>query len=136
MNFRSSVRLGEWDIDSEHDCVFREEGYEECSDAPLDFEPEEIIPHPGFSVDHLQNDIALIRLKTAAPWTDTIRPVCLPTTHMDISGENFTVAGWGATENGKHKKNCTTIFTKFFLSFQTEKATSNCSSQIFHCTIK
>lgn len=51
------------------------------------------------------NDIALVRLQLAAPYTDFIRPICLPV--QDCQGKNYdgstlTVIGFGKTENGMH----------------------------------
>lgn len=68
-NFRTNIRLGEWDLSSEQDCVERDEGYEECADIPVDIEPEEIMYHSKFNYEELQHDIALIRLTKPAPLT-------------------------------------------------------------------
>jgi len=48
-----------------------------------------------------RNDIALLELTTAAPYTDTIRPICLPCalSGHDFEGESFKLTGWGRVEN-------------------------------------
>lgn len=52
-----------------------------------------------------KHDIALIRLQYAAPYTDFIRPVCLPIGNLqnkNYDGVSLTVCGFGKTENGVH----------------------------------
>nr|XP_018896299.1 PREDICTED: transmembrane protease serine 9-like [Bemisia tabaci] len=56
-----------------------------------------------FSFTNFQNDIALLRLNDRVPFTDTIRPICLPAKE-DVSYENILAiaTGWGTlAENGK-----------------------------------
>jgi hypothetical protein len=43
-----------------------EEGEEVCAEPHVDFDIEDSIPHPNYSKSHLQNDIALIRIKGTA----------------------------------------------------------------------
>lgn len=102
---RSSVRLGEWDTNSVEDCED-----DICSDPPLDVPVEERIVHENYMpASKLQeNDIALLRLSNTVAYTDWIKPICLPTSehlrtisYQDVA---MSVAGWGKTENGKHKK--------------------------------
>lgn len=99
---RASVRLGEWDTNSEEDC---DRG--DCSDAPVDVAVEEVIPHESYNPNSKaqENDIALLRLSQAVAYTDFIKPICLPTSDIlrskNYEGINLEVAGWGKTENGK-----------------------------------
>jgi len=48
-----------------------------------------------------KDDIALIKLTSAAPYTDNIRPVCLPCSlaNHDFTGEDFKLAGWGKDDS-------------------------------------
>ncbi|KAM3961064.1 uncharacterized protein ACR2FA_004837 [Aphomia sociella] len=65
---------------------------------------EDVNPHPDYDDNRLYNDIALIRLRGVAPYTDYIRPICLPPINIDdpdFSNLRLTVAGWG--RNGKYK---------------------------------
>ncbi|KAJ8728187.1 hypothetical protein PYW08_016572 [Mythimna loreyi] len=65
---------------------------------------EDVVLHPQYDDTHLNNDIALIRIQGFAPYTDYIRPICLPT--IDIDNPDFfnlrlAVAGWG--RNGRYR---------------------------------
>lgn len=75
-NFRSGVRLGEYDIDSDIDCT-TEDGEEVCAETHVDFDIEESISHPRYSLSHLQNDIGLIRIKGTANFRSGKRQVYL-----------------------------------------------------------
>ncbi|XP_013171014.1 PREDICTED: venom protease-like [Papilio xuthus] len=95
-----SVRLGEWDTETEKDC---NEDY--CSDPPVDVKVVQVIVHPKYNKKLHDGDIALLRLGNSVNYTDYIRPVCLPTTkfvaNQDyVVGTSFTTAGWGLTELG------------------------------------
>ncbi|CAH0697303.1 unnamed protein product [Spodoptera exigua] len=102
-----SVRLGDYNITNEGpDCKLSEGGGKDCTEGVTRIAIEKTIPHPQYSPIETArwNDIGLIRLKEIAPYTDFIRPICLPTKDITISTNrnNFfsmIVVGWGATEN-------------------------------------
>lgn len=106
-----NVRLGEHDTTKPIDCQRANGGSEDCN------EPVVIIPIKKYAVhDHYLrkaknrlNDIAIIQLAREAPYTDFIRPICLPTTDITKSipsnEYNFTIGGWGSTENNSFHSN-------------------------------
>ncbi|CAH2045487.1 unnamed protein product, partial [Iphiclides podalirius] len=95
----TQVRLGEWNISSERDCLERD-----CTTGIIDVEVAEQIPHEAYdkSDDHQQNDIAILKLARDVPFNDFIRPICLPLTKEQQTnsyvGYDMEVAGWGKTE--------------------------------------
>jgi len=96
----ASVRLGEWDTNSDEDC---DRG--DCSEPPIDVAVEEVIPHESYNPNSKaqENDIALLRLSQPVTYTDFIKPICLPSSeslrNKNYEGINLEVAGWGKTEN-------------------------------------
>ncbi|KAK5647654.1 hypothetical protein RI129_002546 [Pyrocoelia pectoralis] len=95
-----SVRLGEYNLETDTDCVSTPE-YNACSDKPVDVPVVERIAHEYYNPfdTNQYNDIALLRLAHDVPTTDYIFPICLPTTSdTSYQGLNMTVAGWGRTE--------------------------------------
>lgn len=68
--FRKKIRLGEYNVATEEDCVI-DTGFSDCADPAVDFLPEEIIPFPDFDPDSkdLHHDIALIRLQGKAVYS-------------------------------------------------------------------
>ncbi|XP_060654202.1 serine protease grass-like [Drosophila nasuta] len=92
-----SVRLGEHQLSTEPDC--RNIGRKEkCAPPVEDIEVEKIFKHENYVRLNGHNDIALIKLSRAVVFSRTIRPICLPTTDVNVN-ENFLVTGWGKTEN-------------------------------------
>jgi hypothetical protein len=70
---RVSVRLGEYDLESEEDCTFNNINVR-CEDPPKDYAPSELVLHPGFNNQdrtQFKNDIALIRLQTRVDFSGT-----------------------------------------------------------------
>lgn len=99
------VRLGEFDTSHDGmDCVEAAGGGEDCTDGAISFDIERTIPHPKYNqAQSKRHDIGLIRLKGTAPYTDFIRPICLPTRDLTLP-ENMPpsfslyAVGWGKTE--------------------------------------
>lgn len=95
----SGVRLGEYDTQTNPDCI--PDGYNSVVCAPpiVTLGIEQTIVHENYSPlsKHQLNDIALIRLARDVQFSDYIKPICLPrSSHIP---ENLWVAGWGKTEN-------------------------------------
>uniref|UniRef100_A0A0K8VIH4 CLIP domain-containing serine protease n=2 Tax=Bactrocera latifrons TaxID=174628 RepID=A0A0K8VIH4_BACLA len=93
------VRLGEYDTTKQTDC----NGYS-CAPKAIRVGIEEIIPHNQYrdNAANKENDIALIRLDQDIRFSDSIRPICLPSAvaqerSAPASDTLYTVAGWGRT---------------------------------------
>lgn len=96
------IRLGEYDINTEIDCIGQD-----CNNKVLELGFEEVIPYPEYDPtnQNRHHDIALIRLSQDVDYNDFIRPVCLPLpqSKQEIrSGALLTVAGWGRTLLGNY----------------------------------
>ncbi|KAG6438680.1 hypothetical protein O3G_MSEX000143 [Manduca sexta] len=95
------VRLGEYNVTNDgRDCVKSDYGDDDCTDEMILAPIEKMIPHPRYTGldNERRHDIALIRLKIYAPYTDFIRPICLPKIDYLLSPPanfSFYVAGWG-----------------------------------------
>uniref|UniRef100_A0A2C9GV93 CLIP domain-containing serine protease n=1 Tax=Anopheles dirus TaxID=7168 RepID=A0A2C9GV93_9DIPT len=94
------VRLGEWDISTENDCLD-----DVCAqNPPIDLDIEKIITHRSYDTrdQSKNNDIALLRLNRTVDISDTVRPICLPWTsslrNRTHIGYETVAAGWGKTE--------------------------------------
>lgn len=128
--FRSSVRLGEYDLRTERDCYKNE-----CTDPAVDIPIEQLIPHEEYAPTSKaqENDIALIRLSQSVKYTsklyeattvnrtvnisfivEYIKPICLPGSArlktLIYDGISLEVAGWGKTENGNYLMFVLTLF--------------------------
>ncbi|XP_059050732.1 phenoloxidase-activating enzyme-like [Achroia grisella] len=105
----TNVRLGEYDTSNNgRDCVLVAPGEEDCADPIVTIPIEDTIPHPEYDAITRKNDIALIRLEQNAPYTDFIRPICLPTSDITASPPSkliLEVAGWGAYNQTTRKSN-------------------------------
>ncbi|CAK9808311.1 Proclotting enzyme [Anthophora plagiata] len=55
-----------------------------------------VVRHRGFNARTLYNDVALLTLNEPVPFTEQIRPICLPSGSQLYSGKVATVIGWGS----------------------------------------
>lgn len=94
----TSVRLGEYNTDTDRDCLQADEDVEICADDPVTVGVEEQIAHEQYRPLSREQryDIALLRLTHDVSFTDFIKPICLPSSSQSTK---FVVAGWGKTEN-------------------------------------
>lgn len=92
------VRLGEYDTQSEVDCLRGT-----CADRPQEIRVASKHPHPGYNdkSKSRRNDIGIVRLARRAVFTYYVQPICLPNSKERlIPGNQAYVAGWGKTLNG------------------------------------
>uniref|UniRef100_A0A182NC21 Peptidase S1 domain-containing protein n=1 Tax=Anopheles dirus TaxID=7168 RepID=A0A182NC21_9DIPT len=98
------VRLGEWDLYADEDCMYVR-GQLLCnSQPPIERRIADIIIHAGFKriARDILHDIALVKLTAAVEYGEQIGPACLPSWVTDVPqvlGRNFTVTGWGRTRS-------------------------------------
>ncbi|XP_068632258.1 CLIP domain-containing serine protease B8-like isoform X2 [Battus philenor] len=87
------------------DCKVSTNGMSSCVNNAA-VKAEKIIRHSAFDSRTLNNDIALIRLQEFVPFTEFIRPICLPSININneaLFGLPLPVAGWG--RNGPYVSN-------------------------------
>lgn len=91
-----SVRLGEHEI-----------GNDEDGASPLDFEVIHVKLHEKYNPRTFDNDIAILTVNDSIPFSEAIRPICLPSLKVTdskqvaqdlFSGQQPFVAGWGSTK--------------------------------------
>ncbi|KAI8420001.1 hypothetical protein MSG28_008601 [Choristoneura fumiferana] len=91
------VVLAEYDTRNKTmDCVSYSNGAKICVNNVV-MNPEQIYMHPK------GHDIAMLRLKGIAPYSEFIRPICLPSFNIDTPRNRnleLIVAGWGAVHEG------------------------------------
>ncbi|MEQ2254691.1 hypothetical protein ILYODFUR_006185 [Ilyodon furcidens] len=93
-NYKFSVRLGDYER-------MRNEGTEVL------LRVSKIFKHPNYNTRTVDNDIALLRLQSPAPFSKYIVPICLPGRPLaekvlHLNGTTTVVTGWGKDESGKH----------------------------------
>ncbi|CAK1589514.1 unnamed protein product [Parnassius mnemosyne] len=107
----ANVRLGEYDTsNSGPDCVEAEGGGEDCTTGAVILPIEKITAHPEYNPTNAlrRHDIALLRLSQMAPYTDFIRPICLPLSDIAKTAPLDTrlfAAGWGAVSASQSSSN-------------------------------
>jgi len=88
------VRLGEHDITK----------LDDTEEPSVDVDIDKIITHPNWNSRTLDNDIAIVKLRSNITYTKSIVPVCLPEDYVDtdlaslLSSLEPVVVGWGATQ--------------------------------------
>ncbi|XP_076667519.1 serine proteinase stubble isoform X2 [Andrena cerasifolii] len=55
-----------------------------------------VVRHRAFNLRTLYNDIALLTLSEPVPFTEQVRPICLPSGSQLYAGKIATVIGWGS----------------------------------------
>uniref|UniRef100_A0A452TAI2 Transmembrane protease serine 5 n=1 Tax=Ursus maritimus TaxID=29073 RepID=A0A452TAI2_URSMA len=87
---------------------------------------ERIIPHPLYSTQNHDYDIALLRLQTPLNFSDTVGPVCLPAEKQDFPrGSQCWVSGWGHT-NPSHTHSSDTLQDTVVPLLSTQLCNSSC----------
>lgn len=110
---RLTVRLGDYNIKTHTEI------------RHIERRVKRVVRHRGFNARTLYNDIALLTLNEPVPFTEQIRPICLPGGTQLYSGKTATVIGWGSLreskeswmkiwqfswmKNWQEKKNCNAI---------------------------
>ncbi|ETN60940.1 CLIP-domain serine protease subfamily B [Anopheles darlingi] len=95
------VRFNDFNISSTENCT----EYNNKTVCRDDYLVDKIIPHPEYNMKlkSRPNDICLLWLAREVVVTDFLIPICLPLSSelqkLPVVGEEFVVAGWGATEN-------------------------------------
>ncbi|XP_017879850.1 proclotting enzyme-like [Ceratina calcarata] len=81
---RLTVRLGDYDIKTNREV------------RHIERRVKRVVRHRGFNSRTLYNDIALLTLNEPVPFTEQIRPICLPSGSLLYPGKIATVIGWGS----------------------------------------
>ncbi|KOC63285.1 Serine protease easter, partial [Habropoda laboriosa] len=94
-----AVRLGEYNTDTDPDCIQDDIDSVVCADSTVSVGIEEQMIHESYrpTMTDRRYDIALLRLSRDVSFTNYIKPICLPPSAS--VGQRLFVAGWGRTEN-------------------------------------
>lgn len=77
------IRLGDLDLSKKENNL-----------PEIDINIDKFISHEAYNRNSRENDIALIRMQTPAPFSKSIRPACLYQTE-NISKPKAVASGWG-----------------------------------------
>ncbi|XP_058817989.1 phenoloxidase-activating factor 3-like [Topomyia yanbarensis] len=100
----AGVRLGEWDLETDPDCV-TEQSIRRCADPVIDVGIERISIHKNYTRRASKGgkiDMALLRLDREISFGRFVLPICLPRTDAEAQradNQTLYVSGWGMTEN-------------------------------------
>ncbi|XP_053661380.1 uncharacterized protein LOC128710348 [Anopheles marshallii] len=92
----SSVRLGEYDMDTGTDCA-EVDGSIVCSPPVQSLPVESVTQHKDYDRMRLVNDIALIRVRDRVDTSQSnVKPICLPVTNelRSQKSTHYIVTGW------------------------------------------
>ncbi|XP_058812860.1 CLIP domain-containing serine protease B8-like [Topomyia yanbarensis] len=100
------VRLREHNTLSDPDCMVVSSGGSlemDCTEEKIDASPRSIKVHPNYLPNSQQqhHDIGLVEIDRSVPYSDFLRPICLPEQGMRTglaSGRVLSVCGWGRTD--------------------------------------
>ncbi|XP_073814914.1 serine protease ea-like [Musca autumnalis] len=99
-----AVRLGEWNLADDPDCLVDNRGRKECMQPVIDIRVDYAIVHPAYVPTSREqfHDIAIIRLIESVADYHHLIPICLPLDpsirYKLFTNQVVSVAGWGATE--------------------------------------
>lgn len=86
---RLTVRLGDHDIKTNYEV------------RHIERRVKRVVRHKGFNSRTLYNDVAVLTLSEPVEFSETVRPICLPTGSQLYSGKTATVIGWGSLRESK-----------------------------------
>lgn len=81
---RLTVRLGDHNIKSDTEVKHVERRI------------KRVVRHRGFDSRTLYNDVAVLTMDSPVSFTHSVRPICLPSSSKQYSGNQGTVIGWGS----------------------------------------
>jgi len=87
------IRVGEWDTQTTYELFMH-----------TDHEIEKIVTHADFNKGGLQNDVALLFLKTKVDISEIATTICLPTQDQPFDGKRCFASGWGKDQFGKKRR--------------------------------
>lgn len=69
---------------------------DQTEQGEIEIMASKIVAHPAYSFPF--DDVAIVKLSKPLNFTDTVRPICLPSQGEDVPlGKTCMAAGWGKT---------------------------------------